>query len=91
MQAPVGIALEIEAVHVDLAKLEFLAAGKSGIVYATDDDRVVKQYYDPEGDKTQNAALQLDHLRLRQVLHADADCHSMVVVEGRVKLIDFEG
>ncbi|OAA64567.1 Protein kinase-like domain protein [Niveomyces insectorum RCEF 264] len=39
-----------EHVYVDLTKLEFLAAGKSGMVYATDDGRVLKQYYEHETD-----------------------------------------
>ncbi|RMZ71180.1 kinase-like domain [Pyrenophora seminiperda CCB06] len=129
---------------IDYGSLKFLAAGGSGVVYAIDEERILKEYYE-EGITVERRALErlkghvnivrclgvthngliLErgrsvrtviqgsganqiplHTRVRWlyeaaegtrymhdngIIHADAGCHNWILVQERLKIIDFEG
>ncbi|EGX92662.1 Protein kinase-like domain [Cordyceps militaris CM01] len=128
---------------VDSNKRKFLAHGTSGIVYAIDENRVLKEYYDAEQGTEEHRALDrlgshpniiqcfggakensiilergipllslsdaadiwiqnreawikdvaegLLYIHQNNIIHGDIGCENMVIVDKRVKIIDFEG
>lgn len=128
---------------VDFNKLKFIAHGTSGVVYAIDEYRVLKEYYNVEDGAEERRALDrlgshpniigywgdaneqsiilergvpllslsdtadiwahnrddwirdmaegLLYMHEKKIIHGDFGCENMVVVENRVKIIDFEG
>ncbi|ATY66924.1 kinase-like domain [Cordyceps militaris] len=128
---------------VDSNKRKFLAYGTSGIVYAIDENRVLKEYYDAEQGTEEHRALdrlgshpniiqcfggakensiilergipllslsdaadiwiqnreawikdiaeELLYIHQNNIIHGDIGCENMVIVDKRVKIIDFEG
>jgi serine/threonine protein kinase len=129
---------------IDYASLEFLAAGGSGAVYAIDEERIFKEFYEEGIDVERRALERLGphvnivgylgatqnglilergrtvrtviqgsganqiplHTKVRWlceaaegtrymhdkgIIHADVGCHNWIVVQDRLKIIDFEG
>lgn len=68
---------------IDFNTLEFLAPGTSGVVYAIDKDRVLKEYYDLDGGKVERQAL--DRLGSHPNIigyFGEADAKSIVLERG---------
>ena len=134
------------SISLDYENLEFLAAGKSGIVYGIDEEKVLKEYYGEEEINVERRAFErlgshanivkylgaaaknsiflergqplrtinqqigadqipfekklcwlrgaadgLRHMHQNGIIHADVGCNNMIVIQGCLKIIDFEG
>ncbi|TLD36493.1 kinase-like domain [Venturia nashicola] len=132
---------------IDYGSLVFIAAGGSGVIYAIDEEKILKEFYDKDDEGVnverrvferlgghanivkcfgvinnglilergrsirttikergayqipldtkirwlQQAAEGMKHMHHNDVLHADVGCHNWITVDGRLKIIDFEG
>lgn len=67
-----------------MTNLTVIGIGGSAAVYGIDEATVLKEYYD-ETDEG------LQHIHNNGIIHADFGCSNMILVEDRVKIVDFGG